>query len=391
MKLYQLRNENEQYDVFAIVVRVNSITIKIEGEGWKDYFYTKPKNSDDCPHLIIRLDDKAPSSEQKRVILNRLPFSPSEQRIHGDIKIYHEEKKLRCQLEGNKTAVLNFCYVTTDKEFTYLCSTVLPVCLPVSNMSEEEYKKEIGYTVICSLQNIHLISRDEYTLRKDGEMLNDQLVNYFIMKFVNDLSNVFFFDSFFYSTFRDNGRDYTKVSGYTKKNKNVNARFLIIPIHQEMHWCLLLCDLKELKSYLLDSLSYSERRDKIIQNTICSYLNHVDEKFSKMPLIRIRSCPLQEDDTSCGVHVIHNAKVISSTIRYFDLMKNRRPSFILPIKKQQQQQVKRRTSNLKYHQEEEDNNTSSFEYQLINAFQFKFNKKDVQAFRESLLFFLDNK
>jgi len=394
MKLYLLWCEKEQYNVYVIVVRINFLTtLRTERDGWTDYCYS-PDNSSlhNVPNFIIRLDEKASSlREQKKVFLNRLPFFPHEQRHDGEIRVYHKEKKLICQLEGNnnnnnndddnKAVMLDFNYTTTDEEFTYLCSTILPLCVPsITTMSEDEYKKEMGYTVISSMRNIQLTSRDLYTLRNNDAMLNDQLVNYFVMKYVNELTDVFFFDSFFYSIFRDNGCDYSTVRGYTKNMKLLfmKKRFLIIPIHQEVHWCLLLCDLKELKAYLMDSLFRSKQREKNIRDIISSYLNHEDEKFSKMTLITIQSCPLQEDNTSCGIHVIHNAKVISSVIRNY----NRRPSPYLPIKKKQVPRTFNVMMSGRGYQED-----ASFENQLFKAFQFKFNKKDVQTFRKSLLFF----
>lgn len=176
---------------------------------------------------------------------------------------------------------------------------------------------------------------------KDGEMLNDQCVDFFLryiqVKTIGKdapelLERVHFFNSFFYQKLvrKNHNQDadvdaataaYQGVKGWTKGVDIFSKDFLMIPVHSGLHWSLIIVcypnegEGREPMILHLDSMSPAGgHNSETVTRAIRKYLNKEwqarsnsdDEvKFTSkvMPAYRV-NVPRQQNGCDCGVFIL---------------------------------------------------------------------------------------
>ena len=176
---------------------------------------------------------------------------------------------------------------------------------------------------------------------KDGSMLNDQCVDFFLKyvqietigkQFPDVLSKVHFFNSFFYQKLAqrndlESGVDaatasHARVKGWTKGVDVFEKEFLLIPVHSGLHWSLaIVCyagfDQSERDPMILhmDSLTQSGgHNSEMVAKNVRRYLNKEwvargkgdeEDKFTTKTLPCLRpNVPRQQNGCDCGVFIL---------------------------------------------------------------------------------------
>ena len=174
---------------------------------------------------------------------------------------------------------------------------------------------------------------------KDGAMLNDQCVDFFLKyvqietmgkQFPEVLETVHVFNSFFYQKLAQRHDDdsmdastaaHARVKGWTKGLDIFSKEFLLIPVHSNLHWSLVIVcypDAKEKQQSMilhLDSLTQGGgHNSELVSRIIRRYLNkewrargkgEEEERFSTkvMPAYRV-NVPRQQNGCDCGVFIL---------------------------------------------------------------------------------------
>uniref|UniRef100_A0A4W5QBR0 Ubiquitin-like protease family profile domain-containing protein n=1 Tax=Hucho hucho TaxID=62062 RepID=A0A4W5QBR0_9TELE len=100
--------------------------------------------------------------------------------------------------------------------------------------------------------NKHTLTLEDLSTLDDQNWLNDQVMNMYgelIME--SSQHKVHFFNSFFHRQLMTKG--YEGVKRWTKKVDLFSKALLLVPIHLEIHWCLVTADTASKKIHLYDS------------------------------------------------------------------------------------------------------------------------------------------
>ncbi|OAF66722.1 hypothetical protein A3Q56_05542 [Intoshia linei] len=127
----------------------------------------------------------------------------------------------------------------------------------LTNKMMETIQISLRLNNITKIGKYTITSADLVTVLKNN-WLNDTIINvYFKMielrNFENEkLPNVFSFNTFFYTKLLKNG--YNGVKRWTRNVDIFSKSFILVPIHQKMHWCFLVIDIKRKRIVYFDSL-----------------------------------------------------------------------------------------------------------------------------------------
>lgn len=157
-----------------------------------------------------------------------------------------------------------------------------------------------------------------------GSWLNDEVINVY-MELLKERESrepekflkCHFFNSFFYNKlFKDaQSYDYQAVRRWTTQKKLgynlLECDKILVPVHQSVHWCLGVIDLRRQKLLYLDSL---QGRDPNVLNSLARYI--VDEArerggqdldVSKWEHVYVDDIPRQLNGCDCGMFMLKYA------------------------------------------------------------------------------------
>jgi len=172
--------------------------------------------------------------------------------------------------------------------------------------------------ILSKIDRIEL-SRHDFETLKDEQWLNDSIIDAYmalIMKRSQEdphLTKVYAFSTYFYTALESQG--YQKVTRWTSKIDVFSYNLLLLPIHSNDHWTLIVFDRKLNNYAYLDSLATS---DYDLTNSVATYHIHnfasylVEESMNKRKIpydrdsAKIAGCtniPTQDNETDCGAFI----------------------------------------------------------------------------------------
>ncbi|XP_066516686.1 sentrin-specific protease 3a [Hoplias malabaricus] len=159
----------------------------------------------------------------------------------------------------------------------------------------------------------HVLTMDDLSTLYGQNWLNDQVMNMYgdlVMDTVPD--RVHFFNSFFYDKLRTKG--YDGVKRWTKNVDIFQKKFLLIPIHLEVHWSLVCVNVPERIIIYFDSQRTLNRR---CPKHIAKYLQaeaikrEQKEFYSGWRGLFKMNVARQNNDSDCGAFVLQYCKCLA--------------------------------------------------------------------------------
>ncbi|CDQ98647.1 unnamed protein product, partial [Oncorhynchus mykiss] len=100
--------------------------------------------------------------------------------------------------------------------------------------------------------NKHTLTLEDLSTLDDQNWLNDQVMNMYGELIMESAQHkVHFFNSFFHRQLMTKG--YEGVKRWTRKVDLFSKALLLVPIHLEIHWCLVMADTASKRIHLYDS------------------------------------------------------------------------------------------------------------------------------------------
>ncbi|XP_034744550.1 sentrin-specific protease 5-like isoform X2 [Etheostoma cragini] len=156
----------------------------------------------------------------------------------------------------------------------------------------------------------HTLTLDDLSTLADQNWLNDQVMNMYgelIMESAHH--KVHFLNSFFHRQLMTKG--YDGVKRWTKQVDLFSKCLLVVPIHLEVHWCLVTADIVKKKICLYDS------QGNALQKNILKYLmSEAKEKKqtdfeSGWAVSFDEIIPQQSNENDCGVFVLEYSRCLA--------------------------------------------------------------------------------
>ncbi|XP_027141673.1 sentrin-specific protease 5 [Larimichthys crocea] len=159
----------------------------------------------------------------------------------------------------------------------------------------------------------HTLTLDDLSTLADQNWLNDQVMNMYgelIME--SALHKVHFLNSFFHRQLMTKG--YDGVKRWTKQVDLFSKGLLLVPIHLEVHWCLVTADVVKKKICLYDSQGNALL--KVARNILKYLMTEAKEKKqtafeSGWALSFDEKSPQQTNENDCGVFVLEYSRCLA--------------------------------------------------------------------------------
>ncbi|XP_074545034.1 sentrin-specific protease 5-like [Halichoeres trimaculatus] len=159
----------------------------------------------------------------------------------------------------------------------------------------------------------HSLTLDDLSTLADQNWLNDQVMNMYgelIMESAHH--KVHFLNSFFHRQLMTKG--YDGVKRWTKQVDLFSKNLLLVPIHLEVHWCLVTADLVRKKICMYDSTGHALQ--KIARNILKYLMTEAKERkqtaFEKgWAVSSDEKVPLQSNENDCGVFVLEYSRCLA--------------------------------------------------------------------------------
>uniref|UniRef100_A0A1A7W8N0 SUMO1/sentrin specific peptidase 5 n=1 Tax=Iconisemion striatum TaxID=60296 RepID=A0A1A7W8N0_9TELE len=159
----------------------------------------------------------------------------------------------------------------------------------------------------------HIVTLDDLLTLADQNWLNDQVMNMYgelIME--SSHHTVHFLNSFFHRQLMTKG--YEGVKRWTKQVDLFSKSLLLVPIHLEVHWCLVTADIATKKICLYDSQGHVLQ--KVARNMLKYLMTEAKEK--KQPAFEDgwtvsydEEIPQQTNENDCGVFVLEYSRCLA--------------------------------------------------------------------------------
>lgn len=159
----------------------------------------------------------------------------------------------------------------------------------------------------------HTLTLDDLTTLADQNWLNDQVMNMYgelIMESAHH--KVHFLNSFFHRQLMTKG--YDGVKRWTKQVDLFSKSLLLVPIHLEVHWCLVTADIVKKKICLYDS--QGNALQKVARNILKYLMTEAKEKKQAAfetgwALSFCEEIPQQTNENDCGVFVLEYSRCLA--------------------------------------------------------------------------------
>nr|XP_042117534.1 sentrin-specific protease 2-like [Peromyscus maniculatus bairdii] len=195
--------------------------------------------------------------------------------------------------------------------------------LNVTEDMEKEIKKALGpgpqEEILTSAFKLHITRGDIHTL-ENGEWLNDEVINFYMNLLVERNNKkgypaLHVFNTFFYPKLKHGG--YCSVKRWTRGIKLFEKEIILVPIHQKVHWSLIVIDLRKQSIIYLDSMGQTGQS---ICETIFEYLQNESKTRRNVELdplewkrysMTSKEIPQQLNGSDCGIFTCQYADYIS--------------------------------------------------------------------------------
>ena len=194
-------------------------------------------------------------------------------------------------------------------------------------LSAEEMEKEIENALgpgpqeeILSSRFKLQITRGDIQTLENGQCLNDEVINFYMNLLVERNENqgypaLHVFSTFFYPKLKHSG--YSSVKRWTRGINLFEKELILVPIHQRVHWSLVVIDLRKRSIVYLDSMGQT---GKSICETIFQYLQNESKTRRNIELdplewkqysVTSEEIPLQLNGSDCGMFTCKYADYIA--------------------------------------------------------------------------------
>ncbi|XP_036063197.1 sentrin-specific protease 2-like [Onychomys torridus] len=195
--------------------------------------------------------------------------------------------------------------------------------LDVTENMEKEVRNALGpgpqEEILTSAFKLHITRGDIHTL-KNGEWLNDEVINFYMNLLVERNNKkgypaLHVFNTFFYPKLKHGG--YCSVKRWTRGIKLFEKEIVIVPIHQKVHWSLIVIDLRKQSIVYFDSMGQTGQS---ICETIFEYLQNESKTQRNIELdplewkrysMTSKEIPQQLNGSDCGIFTCKYADYIS--------------------------------------------------------------------------------
>ncbi|XP_023260817.1 sentrin-specific protease 5-like isoform X1 [Seriola lalandi dorsalis] len=179
-----------------------------------------------------------------------------------------------------------------------------------------KYRTAIVQKLVPSFQVVykkHTLTLDDLLTLADQNWLNDQVMNMYGELIVESASHkVHFLNSFFHRQLMTKG--YDGVKRWTKQVDLFSKSLLLVPIHLEVHWCLVTADFVKKKICLYDS--QGNALQKVARNILKYLMTEAKEKqqtaFENGWAVSFdEKIPQQTNENDCGVFVLEYSRCLA--------------------------------------------------------------------------------
>ncbi|KAJ2505176.1 SUMO1 sentrin specific peptidase 1 [Coemansia sp. RSA 2052] len=191
------------------------------------------------------------------------PGTPSAKRAPADLWVSQLRKKIQETLSApspaSKIATPAYDRVCREQgDFEARLERAkqkVAFALPPNAMSVIAKTQAPGFT--AEINNVPVTAHDVDTLG-DGKWLNDEVINFYMQLIMSrseknpKLPRVHAFNTFFYSTLRDQG--YARVKRWTRRIKLFEMDLVVVPVHLGVHWCCAVIDFRAKAVIYYDAL-----------------------------------------------------------------------------------------------------------------------------------------
>ena len=164
------------------------------------------------------------------------------------------------------------------------------------------------------------ITRGDIQTLENGQCLNDEVINFYMNLLVERNENqgypaLHVFSTFFYPKLKHSG--YSSVKRWTQGINLFEKELILVPIHQRVHWSLVVIDLRKRSIVYLDSMGQT---GKSICETIFQYLQNESKTRRNIELdplewkqysMTSEEIPLQLNGSDCGMFTCKYADYIA--------------------------------------------------------------------------------
>uniref|UniRef100_A0A3Q1F983 SUMO specific peptidase 5 n=1 Tax=Acanthochromis polyacanthus TaxID=80966 RepID=A0A3Q1F983_9TELE len=154
----------------------------------------------------------------------------------------------------------------------------------------------------------HTLTLDDLLTLADQNWLNDQVMNMYgelIME--SSHHKVHYLNSFFHRQLMTKG--YDGVKRWTKQVDLFSKSLLLVPVHLEVHWCLVTADIAKKKICLYDSQGNALQKVNILKYLMTEAREKQQIAFEN-GWVKI---PQQTNENDCGVFVLEYSRCLALT------------------------------------------------------------------------------
>ncbi|XP_071348359.1 sentrin-specific protease 5-like isoform X2 [Trachinotus anak] len=179
-----------------------------------------------------------------------------------------------------------------------------------------KYRTAIVQKPVPSFQVVykkHTLTLDDLLTLADQNWLNDQVMNMYGELIVESANHkVHFLNSFFHRQLMTKG--YDGVKRWTKQVDLFSKSLLLVPVHLEVHWCLVTADFVKKKICLYDS--QGNALHKVARNILKYLMTEAREKqktaFENGWAVSYdEKIPQQTNENDCGVFVLEYSRCLA--------------------------------------------------------------------------------
>ncbi|XP_056277732.1 sentrin-specific protease 5-like [Pseudoliparis swirei] len=159
----------------------------------------------------------------------------------------------------------------------------------------------------------HTLTLDDLSTLANQNWLNDQVMNMYGELILESADHkVHFLNSFFHRQLMTKG--YDGVKRWTKQVDLFSKSLLLVPIHLEVHWCLVTADIHKKKICLYDS--QGNALQKVARNILKYLMTEAKEKKqtgfeSGWAVSYDEIIPQQKNENDCGVFVLEYCRCLA--------------------------------------------------------------------------------
>ncbi|XP_014045270.2 uncharacterized protein isoform X1 [Salmo salar] len=269
---------------------------------------------------IVRARDAATATKQDTLVTKRaVPYQPQSQRASTDVSweatttLIHEfldcfYVKYGSFIPLSKSDVLRHLNKKLNTDLTkrkYLISAVVM-----------KYQAVLAHRMMPAFRvvyNKHTLTLEDLSTLDDQNWLNDQVMNMYGELIMESAQHkVHFFNSFFHRQLMTKG--YEGVKRWTKKVDLFSKALLLIPIHLEIHWCLVTADTAGKRIHLYDSqgIVFKEAAENVLRYIHTEAKERKQTAFQNGWKMYINErIPQQTNENDCGVFVLEYCRCLA--------------------------------------------------------------------------------